>query len=64
MEEFTTRELLILEYMAKGHSNTRIAMELFMSKHTIKFIVANILKKLNAANRTNAIYIAAKKNIL
>lgn len=57
---FSRREQECLAWMAKGRSNAEIAGILGISERTVKFHVAGILKKLGAANRTEAIAIAAR----
>lgn len=54
------REQECLMWMAKGRSNNDIAQILELSERTIKFHVKNILLKLNASNRTEAVAIAAR----
>jgi DNA-binding CsgD family transcriptional regulator len=51
----TRRELEVLELMVAGQTNAGIARELVLSEGTIKFHVKNVLRKLNAANRGEAI---------
>jgi NarL family two-component system response regulator LiaR len=51
----TEREL---QLMADGLSNPDIAKKLFVSRSTVKFHVSNILMKLGAASRTEAVSIA------
>jgi DNA-binding CsgD family transcriptional regulator len=51
----TPRELDVLTLMADGKSNADIARTLIVSNGTVKFHVKNILRKLQAANRGDAI---------
>lgn len=51
----TRRELEVLELMVRGETNASIARELVISPGTAKFHVKNILRKLHAANRAEAI---------
>ena len=60
----TKSELCVLELIVQGLSNEEIAQKLFISKHTVKAHVGNIIKKLDAKNRSNAIYIAIKENLV
>ncbi len=62
--ELTPRELEILYLIANGHSNAEIASILFLSPHTIKVIVTSILRKLNAKNRAQAVFIATYTELL
>lgn len=60
----TRRELEILELMVGGVSNPDIAEKLFVSRSTIKFHVSNILMKLGAATRTEAVAIALQRKLV
>ncbi len=50
----TSREQEILEQIANGMSNKRIAQELSISEGTVKVHVKHLLKKLNLHSRTEA----------
>lgn len=58
------REVEILQLVAAGKANREIAAILSVSENTIKFHLKNILQKLNASNRTEAVTIAIEKHIL
>lgn len=60
----TERELEVLEYVAKGHTNIQIAKILFLSEKTVKNHVSNILRKLDATDRTEACMIAKEKQYM
>ena len=62
--EITKREYEVLQEIASGLSNKEIANKLFLSESTIKTHVSNLLVKLNAKRRTQAIQIAKDFNIL
>jgi DNA-binding NarL/FixJ family response regulator len=49
----TGRELAVIRAIQKGKSNKVIAYELSMCESTVKVHVRNIMKKLNAKNRTD-----------
>lgn len=51
----TPRESDVLRLLAAGTGNKTIARKLRISEHTVKFHVASILSKLNAATRTEAV---------
>jgi|GEM_PF-1192269 len=51
------REFDIFHWMSHGKTNWEIATILGISERTVKFHVANIIRKLNANNRTHAIVI-------
>ena len=60
----TQREHDVLVKMAHGLSNQEIAAELFLSESTIKTHVSNILFKLDAKRRTQAIQVAKQRKIV
>lgn len=47
----TAKEMTVLQYLAEGHSNARIADEMSRSQRTIEHHVSSILQKLDAENR-------------
>jgi len=57
---FSRREQECLTWMAKGRSNAEIGEVLEISENTVKFHVTNIMRKLNAANRTEAVALAVR----
>jgi DNA-binding NarL/FixJ family response regulator len=50
----TRREAEVLELVAKGYSNGRVANLLWVTEQTVKFHLSNIYRKLGVANRTEA----------
>lgn len=60
----TQREHDVLVKMAEGLSNQEIAAALFLSESTVKTHVSNILFKLDAKRRTQAIQIAKQRKIV
>ena len=62
--DISAREYEVLQHIALGLSNKEIAEKLFLSESTIKTHVSNLLVKLNAKRRTQAIQIAKDQNIL
>ena len=58
------REYEVLQEISKGLSNREIADKLFVSESTVKTHVSNLLIKLNAQRRTQAVRIARQLNIL
>jgi DNA-binding NarL/FixJ family response regulator len=58
------RELEILQLIAEGWSNRQIADHLYLSPHTVKNHVHNILKKLRVQRRLEAIKYASEKQWL
>ncbi len=53
---FTTRQAAVIEALRRGKANKIIAYELNMCESTVKVHVRNIMKKLNAKNRTEVAY--------
>jgi DNA-binding NarL/FixJ family response regulator len=58
---FTARQTAVIEALQRGKANKIIAYELEMRESTVKVHVRNIMKKLNATNRTEVAY---KANLL
>ena len=54
LELLTAREAEVLDAVAQGMSNDRIARELFLSEGTVKTHVSRILAKLDLENRVQA----------
>jgi len=52
INQLTDREKDVLNEIRKGLSNEEIANSLYISEHTVKKHVSNILTKLNVSNRT------------
>ena len=63
-EPLTPRELEVLALMGKGASNNEIAATLDITPRTTKVHVQNILGKLGATNRTEAVSIAVRQKLL
>lgn len=53
--ELTNREVDILELIARGHSNAKIAARLFVSPKTVANHLSHIFTKLQVADRAHAI---------
>ena len=58
--QLSPRELDILELMARGLDNQTIARELVLTPKTVRNHVSNVLAKLNAGDRSQAIVIARR----
>ena len=63
-EGLSDREMEVLRLMAEGARNKEIASKLCVTEKTAKAHVSNILQKLNAADRTEAVTSALRKGII
>ncbi|MBU7006552.1 response regulator [Phosphitispora fastidiosa] len=57
--ELTPREREVLNHLGKGMNNREIAEKIFVTEHTVKKHVSQILDKLDLADRTQAALFAA-----
>jgi DNA-binding NarL/FixJ family response regulator len=57
IEGFTQRQTQILDCLRRGMANKAIAYELNMCENTVKVHVRNLMKKVNATNRTQVVYL-------
>ena len=62
--DLTARERELLALMARGHSNQAISTVLTIAMPTVKFHVTNILAKLHADNRTEAVLVALRHKLV
>ena len=60
----TPRELEVLGLVADGKSNKEVATTLFITEGTVKSHLIAILRKLDAADRTQAVTLALKRGLL
>jgi DNA-binding NarL/FixJ family response regulator len=58
------REIEVLRLVASGNANKLIADQLSITEETVKFHVGNILSKLGANDRTQAVTIALRRGII
>ena len=61
---FTPREAEVLALLARGRTNRQIGAELYISEKTASVHVSNILAKLGAGSRTEAVALAAARGLL
>ncbi len=59
----TNRELSVLCLVAHGLSNRGISARLYLSETTVKFHIRNIMRKLDATSRAEAVYNATKTGV-
>ena len=55
LPELTSREIEILDLIAQGHSNAKIAARLYLSPKTVGNHISHIFTKLQVADRAHAI---------
>ncbi len=60
----TSRQIEVLNAMSKGLSNAEIAKVFGINEFTVREHVVNIMAKLDASNRAEAVAIALRKNLL
>jgi LuxR family maltose regulon positive regulatory protein len=63
-EPLSERELEVLQLIASGKSNRRIATELFVSVGTVKTHINNLYRKVDAHSRTQALARARELNLI
>ncbi|MFW5985485.1 MAG: response regulator [Halanaerobiaceae bacterium] len=64
IQELSDREHQVLELLAQGMSNKKLAEELYISEKTVKNHVSNILHKLSVNDRTQAVIVGLKKGLV
>jgi DNA-binding NarL/FixJ family response regulator len=62
--DLTHRELEVLQWLARGHSNLQIAREMGVTKDTVKFHVGNVLGKLGVVSRSKAVALGQKLGLI
>lgn len=62
--DITPREREILCLLARGLSNVAIGQRLYISAATVKFHVGNVMQKLGARRRAEAVYAASKLGLI
>lgn len=63
-EALTEREIAILRLVASGQANKQVASQLGLSEETVKGHMKNIFFKLDVADRTHAVTVAARRGII
>ena len=61
--DLTSRELDVVRLLARGWDNQRIAGELHISEHTVRFHLRNIREKIGVQTRTEAAVWAARRGL-
>lgn len=62
--ELTAREREVLGLLAQGRSTDEIQQQLFLSQHTVRNHVRNVLNKLHARTKLEAVVIAARAGLV
>jgi DNA-binding NarL/FixJ family response regulator len=63
-EDLTKRELDVLQLIRDGHRNKEIADRLGIAETTVNFHIKNLVDKLGAKDRTQAVTIAIRRGLL
>jgi DNA-binding NarL/FixJ family response regulator len=63
-EPLTSREIEVLGQIAEGNRNRDIGEKLFITEETVKVHIKNIMGKLGASDRTQAVAIAIRRGII
>ena len=63
-DSLTVRELEVLTLVETGRSNREIAQQLFISAKTVSVHISNVMAKLGAASRTEAVAVARRKHLI
>ena len=63
-EALTSREIEVLGQIAEGNRNRDIGEKLFITEETVKVHIKNIMGKLGASDRTQAVAIAIRRGII
>lgn len=63
-DALTPRELEVLRTLANGYGNKEVARQLGISGNTVKFHIAQIMAKLGAHSRTEAVALGMKRGLV
>jgi DNA-binding NarL/FixJ family response regulator len=64
LDGLTPRELEVLEYIARGFGNRKIAEAIGRTDETVKLHVKNVFRKLNVESRTAAVSVALIRGLV
>lgn len=60
----TSRERQIIEMLSRGCSNKRVASELAITEHTVKYHLKSSYRKLGVGCRTGAVFLASQLGLI
>jgi len=63
-KRLTSREIDVLQLLAVGRTTPAIAADLFVSAHTVRNHVSNILSKLDAHSKLEAVAVAVRDGVI
>jgi DNA-binding CsgD family transcriptional regulator len=63
-ESLTIRELEVLTLVETGRSNREIGQQLFISAKTVSVHISNVMAKLDASSRTEAVAVARREHLI
>jgi DNA-binding CsgD family transcriptional regulator len=61
---YAARELELLKYLAEGYTNKEIARAMVLAEDTVKKAVQTLIAKLGATDRTHAVVIALRSDLI
>ena len=64
LQQLTPREMDVLWGIAKGFTYGELAERLEISRHTVPVHIRNIYRKLQANNRSEAVYEASRRGLI
>jgi len=64
VESLSSREMEVARLVAEGHSNAEIGRRLFLSEHTVRNHISNILGKLEVRSRVDVARWAAERGLV
>jgi DNA-binding NarL/FixJ family response regulator len=62
--DLTKRELEVLQLIANGHATQEIARQLFIAEETVKSHVRNLLARMQARSRSQAVAMALRRRLI
>lgn len=63
-EALSARELELLKYLAEGYTNKEIARAMVLAEDTVKKAVQTLIAKLGATDRTHAVVLALRSDLI